>query len=703
MQDLYNIDKVSDQDEENQEEDVRSWTTEQFIEKARNKLNLPKFAKPVEDGNISRIKAAKYTPINKSRGIVARILDYHTLMASCIDYADALDEVDNTLKTAFPKSYADSFAQQSLGMSELISTSMGNLTIFDKITDNSKYTIDPDYWRPDYHNSTLADIVENDVHSNNVNISYSNSVHSDMVMATITPREIKPWYTMVAVLWNAARDKVCGFRLYDWLLNTTADYTADSVRDQVKAKTVKVTNLDYLIDSLTADTAKTGLRCTQGTFEDYTALDASGKPLDIYRPLVILGYSPVTIKASATSADIVLVDYKGNIIYAGVSRFGTTWESKAFVKKARYSDHDRPYLPDVSYLALTRGIANAVISATCVALRPAHKKDKGGNLITDSDTGEYIPNYELTSEQKQLISALELEPFRQAADKSTDTLQIILGYANYKCHANVYKRIDWPLLLDTKAQDMLISTLMTVYDESKNAYVQVPYVAMHLATPSSHYLRVCRALSYKETFYPALRPTPPPATDSNRHSVYTEPSSHVYDNKGRECLICDYGASDFGVDTKKHSTFANYDRALIAGIELANGSYCDGSKIGSIEILNDNGTAQQYDVTSFTRPDLALYNPGVVFPFCTYKYRGVVRRDDNSGTTSNVRYNYEIKRGAPFNYIRNPAITADLFRLYSNMGELVAEQDAIGFSNINVTKDRFAYKVLIPADNDEMS
>ena len=76
---------------------------------------------------------------------------------------------------------------------------------------------------------------------------------------TLNSGLIRPWYTMIGVLWQDG--KIFGVRLYDWLYDTYADYDIHSVVEQVKNKTVKITNLDWLVDAK----HKNGeLCCTQG-------------------------------------------------------------------------------------------------------------------------------------------------------------------------------------------------------------------------------------------------------------------------------------------------------------------------------------------------------------------------------------------------------------------------------------------------------
>ena len=104
------------------------------------------------------------------------------------------------------------------------------------------------------------------------------------------------WYTMIAVIVNDSG--IVGFRLYDWLTDTAADYTYDSVKQRLLEASVRITNLEVINNNLV---------CTQGKFDYYAKVHEDGTLVGIYSPLVFL-----TCIRTIASPGGIFVDYLGN-------------------------------------------------------------------------------------------------------------------------------------------------------------------------------------------------------------------------------------------------------------------------------------------------------------------------------------------------------------------------------------------------------
>lgn len=548
--------------------------------------------------------------------VKARVLDAEEIFQVILDMQRQQEMVQKTLEGAFPGTYASTLSR--------LRTSLSSHYAQKGITE-------------------LADSAEMELwtspgcRGNNELITHQ---PSRPYCTAILAKNIKPWYTMIAVLWQD--EHIFGFRLYDWLLNTTADFSVDSVIKQVRDKTVKITNLDWLVDAMSPSGE---LRCTQGLYEDYTALDICGAAINTYHPLVILGFSPARLR---TGLELVLVDYKGNVIYEEVSRVKTNF----------YSDSGLIFQPSdnpIYDLVLTTGIANAVIAVPQKNMEVADFREV---YIRQQKFSELIPQAAINA-----VNALGLEPFQQGTT-DIDGYQSVLGFICYKCRGDVYRRVDWDVLL-AATNNLLVSTLMTVYDPDTNRYLQVPYSGMHICR-DLHMSRTdatclvtfktATALNYRDTYYPELKNPYP---------------KRVFDNCGRDVLLSDYKLADFITAIQD----LGYNNSVAVEVALMN--YINQTvPYGTTELYDDQGVVQDIKLYTYSNTSGMLFNPGAVFTLTPVNEKSLqVELSDDQKTS---RYGYEVIHGSPIPFTLNTALTADVFRLLSNILDIEARGTLAG-------------------------
>ena len=555
--------------------------------------------------NVKRIEgASSYTK--------SRILDGEVLYQLLLDVDKAKQDVCSALRTGF----GDIFVEHAAHI---------NVQLPQKLYSEK-------YAEPAYNES-----IEDEYYSSyKAKLWFRGRGFKDIVPAE--PAMIRPWYTMIAVLWQDK--KVFGVRLYDWLYDTCADYDIHSVSEQVKNKTVKITNLDWLVDARHKQGA---ICCTQGDFADYTALDIAGQPKNAYHPLVLLGYSPELYNSQTA---ITFVDYLGNIIDAATYDLG--------VRESRMLD------TLFAKLVLTRGVANAVI------LVPQKLYDRNDVFSKFTKAAECM-----SAEATKLVKTLELEPFQQNKNGS-DTYQSVLGYFAYYCRANVYRRVEWQSVLDS-TKNVLLSTLTTTYDEKNNTYIQVPYAGLHIGqyydndiNPGKQMAsRINYALSYKTTYYPLLT---------------SDCKPRVFDNCGRELLVTEcYDEKQFLRKGNQMSCNRFVSLEMCNVIYMARRSHL---KAGTIRIQdNDENKMENLALYPYSSSYVMLYNPGV--------YVALSSSDGKGGALVGRYTRYRLDSERDMNVLNNklnPAITAHLFIKNNNIVQAMANLLLNGISGEDYLK-----------------